>query len=142
MSGETGYVGEAATIRAWFEDEWESGVPIKLLENAAKFAKPDNAPWARLSIHSNDAHVASVGGPNVRFRHLGDIVLEVFAPEGIGDGRARELADLGCSIIRGRSENGVQVWAPKAIPAGTKDGWYQINVVAPFSRDEDFTIHS
>jgi len=142
MSGSaSGYQGEAAVIREWFEAGWESGVPLQLVENAPFPDKPTNAPWARLAVRSTDARVASVGGPSVRFRHAGDIILEVFVPEGVGDGRARELADLGCDIVRAREESGIRVWAPRAIPLGVRDGWYRINVVAPYERDETFTIH-
>ena len=137
-----GYVGEAATFRAWFSDGWEEGVPLALVENSAKFAKPTNAPWARLAIRPVDSEVASIGGPQVRYRQTGNLILEIFAPEGTGDGRARELADLACSIVRGREEARLRVWSARAIPLGVRDGWYRINVIAPYSWDEDYTPHS
>lgn len=136
----SGYQGEEATIRGWFKAEWPSGTPIQLIENSKFSDKPDNAPWARMTVRSTGARVASIGGPVQRHRHDGDIILEVWVPEGIGTGKAKELADLGCGIIRGKEEGGITVWSARAIPLGVRDGWYRINVIGSFSRDEDFTI--
>ena len=94
MSGESGYLDEAETIRDWFVAEWDSTVAIDIYENQ-KFTKPTDAHWARLTIRSQEGRPASIGGPNIRYRHDGNILLEVFAPEGVGDGRARELIDEG-----------------------------------------------
>lgn len=131
------YVSEGAAIRAWFTAEWESGVPIHLLENSEFTDKPENAPWARLAIRPNDVNAVAVGGPVTRYRYDGDIILEIFTPSGTGDGRAKELADLGDTILRGRAEDGIQVWAARAITLGVRDGWYRINVIARYQRDED-----
>ena len=139
----SGYVGEKATIRGWFRDGWESGVPIHLIEGSAFKDKPTNAPWARLAIRPREARVASVGGPTaVNFRHDGDIILEIFTPDGLGDGRATELADLGCSIIRGKQDGGIVCWSARAIPLGTRDGWVRVNVIGPYQRDEQFSVSS
>lgn len=136
------YQNEAGTIRAWFEDGWESGVPIHLIENSKFSDKPDDAPWARLLIRSQEAFPVSIGGPTIRYRHPGSIIVEIRVPEGIGDGRGRELADLACSIVRGKEEDGITVWSARAIPLGVRDGWYRINVLGTFSRDEDFTVQA
>lgn len=136
----SGYEGEAATVRGWFLAEWDSGIPIHLIENSPFPDKPDNAPWARLSIRNNPAGPATVGGPSRRYRHGGSIILEVFVPADIGDGLARELADAGATIIREKQEDGITVWSVQAIPIGVEDGWYRINVLGTFSRDEVFTV--
>ena len=137
----SGYVDEAATIRAWFAADWESGVPIHLIENSEFKDKPDNAPYAKLFIRPRDAFTAGVGGPQVRYRHPGDIILEIRVPEGVGDGRARELADAGCDIIRGREEGMLRVWSARAIALGVRDGWCRFNVLGSYSWDGDFTVH-
>lgn len=138
----SGYLGEAETIRDWFVAEWDAdAVPIQIYENV-KFDQPDDEPWARLTIRSRDAAPASIGGPAVRYRHPGAIILEIFNPVGHGDGRARELADEGLAIIRGRQEGGLTVWTAGAIPIGERDGWYKIDVLGTYSRDEDFAVQS
>ena len=141
MSGESGYLDEAETIRDWFVAEWDSTVAIHIYENQ-KFTKPTAAHWARLTIRSQEGRPASIGGPSVRYRHDGNIILEVFAPEGTGDGRARELVDEGLAIIRGREEGGIIVWTARAIPIGVRDGWYKINGLGLYQRDEDFNVQS
>jgi len=136
----SGYVGEAATIRGWFDSEWDATVPIHMVDGSAFKDKPDNGPWARMAIQSRGAEVASIGGPAVSFRHTGDVVVEIFVPEGVGDGRGRALADLACDILRGKQDGGIVVWNARAIPLGVHDGWYRINVIGPYQRDEDFEI--
>jgi len=138
----SGYIGEAETIRGWFLAEWDSGVPIHVYENTKFTDKPDDAIWARLRVLSRDAYPAAIGGPTIRYRHDGDIILEIFAPESTGDGAARSLADDACAIMRGREDGGIVVWTARAIPLGVRDGWYRINVVGSFSRDEDFALQS
>ena len=138
----SGYLGEAETIRKWFRSEWDSGVPIHLIEGGNFPDKPDDGPWARLAIRSRDGYPAAIGGPTIRYRHDGDIILEIFTPEGGGDGPARALVDSGCEIVRGRDEDSIVVWNVRAIPLGVRDGWYRINVIASFSRDEDFALQS
>lgn len=139
----SGYEGEAETIRAWFRSEWDSGVPIQIFENVAFKDKPDDEHWARLRVRSFEGAPATIGGPDVKYRHDGDIILEIFSPEGVGDGRARELADEALEIIRGREEGGITVWRAWAVPIGNRgDGWYRINALGSYSRDEDFTLQS
>lgn len=137
-----GYVGEDAAIRTWFQAEWEAGVPIHLIEGSAFREKPTNAPWARLLIRPRASAVVSVGAPIIRHRHVGSVIVEIFTPDGNGDGRAKELGDLACDILRGRQENGVVVWNARAIPLGVQDGWVRVNVIAPYQRDQDFTVQN
>lgn len=139
----SGYLDEAETIRGWFLSEWDSGVPIHIYENQKFADKPDDEAWARLAIRSRSEGVpAAVGGPQVKYRHPGSIILEIFTPGGVGDGRARELADEGAAIIRARQEDGIIVWTTGAVVLGVRDGWYRINVIGTYTRDEDFTVQS
>ena len=128
MPSPDGYVGEAATIRAWFESEWPSGTPIQLIENDS-FDRPDDSAWARLLIRSRDGSPATVGGPLRRYRYPGDVIVEIKVPEYTGDYVLRDLAD-----------GGITVWSVRAIPLDPKDGWARMHVLGSYSRDQTHTI--
>lgn len=132
------YVSEAALIRNRFESQWSSPIPAFILENK-KVSKPTDAPWVRMTIQNGDANVACVGGSTIRYRHDGSVIVEIWTPLGEGDGEARELGDLAASIFRGWESGGLRFWAPRVVPLGERNGWYRVNMIAPFQRDTDFS---
>jgi|GEM_PF-1628197 len=139
MPSPDGYVGEAATIRGWFEGEWPSGTPIQLIEGSPFTERPDDAAWARLRIRNTDGGPATVGGPLRRYRYWGDIIVEIKAPAHVGDGALRELADQALDIIRDREDGGITVWRVRALPLSPEDGWNRMNVLGSFTRDQTHT---
>lgn len=133
-----GYEAEASLIRARFEEQWDPRVPVNYPN------MPDNKPaartaWLRLSILPTDARVASIGGPAVRYRHDGDIIAEIHAPENQGSGPALALADDVCAAFRAWRSGELIAWAPRVVVVGNRDGWYVVNVIAPYQRDETFS---
>jgi hypothetical protein len=131
-----GWASEYATIRAQFMDNW-GGETIVAEENAA--GEPtDQVAWIRFQVLGTDGRVAGIGGPQTRYRHDGDVVIEIFAPLNHGVGRSRELADKASSILRGLQVGGITFWAPRLIKVGPRGAWYRMNLICPFQRDEVF----
>lgn len=131
-----GYETEANEIRSHFDTEWADETPVDWPNTA--FAKPDRDPWIRFRIRPADAGQADMAS-SPRFRHDGAVIVQVFVREHTGDGRAKELADKAAAIFR-RTTIGSSVFrTPRANDIGPDGrGWYQINVIAPYYRDEVF----
>lgn len=140
----TGYLGEMEAIEDRFKSEWGDLTPIEFKN--APITKPgdenggDLGPWVRFRIHPSSAVVASVGGPNVRFRHAGDVIVEIFTPLHSGPKSIRELVDAAASIFRGWRQDGITFWAPRAVEVDAAKGWDRMNVIAPYQRDESFAL--
>lgn len=130
------WLEEYATIRAAFIDEWGSET-IVVEDNAA--AKPtDQVAWIRFQVLGTDARVAGIGGPQTRYRHDGDVVIEIFGPLNKGPGRVLELADKASALLRGLQVGGITFWAPRLIRVAPDRAWYRRNLICPFQRDEVF----
>jgi hypothetical protein len=126
-----GYEAEQVAIESRFESQWAGRTPVAYPN--VPFSKPNASPWVRLTVMSGSAFLAGI--PRY-FRHPGVIDIQVFVPEGVGSKDALLLADQAAAVFRVASFNGVVCRTPYVVPAGTNDGWYQVNVSVPFQRDE------
>lgn len=131
-----GWLEEYATIRSAFIDQW--GSTTKVVEDNAAMKPTDQRPWIRFQVLGTDARVATIGGPQTRYRHDGDVVIEIFAPLNTGPGRVLTLADQASSYLRGLRVEGITFWAPRLIRTGPNSAWHRRNLICPFQRDEVF----
>lgn len=123
-----------ATIRAYFAAQW-AGLTTVAYDDV-KFDIPNGATWARLTIRHSYGYQASIGSPGAnRFRSIGTVIVQVFAPEGNASKDARAKADAALEIFRGLSHQGIDFYDAYAREIGNADGWFQINVIAPFRYD-------
>ena len=145
------FTDAANTIRQRFNTEFHArrNTPIAfdnfagLLKSDGSFiSKPedsngDNVSWVRLSIRSNDAEIATMGGVgNRRFRQSGAMLVQVFVPTGVGDGTVYEIADDVGNAVRGVTVSGVRLKAttpPRFV--GPDGAWFQANLSTPFEFD-------
>lgn len=97
------------------------------------------AAWVRFNVVNGEAGLASIGVPggNTR-RHVGMIVVQVFVPLNTGAHIAREHADKVLDIFKNYALSGIRCRPGYAVDVGTSeaDGWHQMNVTIPFTRDE------
>lgn len=89
-----------------------------------------NAPWVRFAVITTGRAWPMTGTKRILY---GEVVVQIFAPSGSGDGVAATLADSIGALFSKYSASGVQCDEPQA-PAviGGADGWYQINAVIPW----------
>lgn len=131
-----GWLEEYAAIRSAFVDQW--GDTTLVVEDNSAARPTDQVPWIRFQVLGSDARVASIGGPQTRYRHDGDVVIEIFAPLNAGPGRVLQLADEASAYLRGLQIDGITFWAPRLVRVAENTSWHRRNLICPFQRDEVF----
>jgi hypothetical protein len=136
----SGYATEAATILGRLKTEWDDTTPIAWPN--VDFTPPATA-WIRPTLLASDAARREMGATGTRtFRHHGLLLVQVFTPEGSGDGSARTYAEQVCGIFRGVQAGGITYEGPTGeAPTARGDGrdgngWYMWTVTVPYTRDE------
>lgn len=128
-----GFQSSAAQVFQQFKTAW-THTPI-VFEN--EFYDPTNVEeWIRYTDHTSSARRASLGN-NALFRYRGIVAIQTFTKPSIGKGRALELSDYVTNIFRDQKIGATQFYVPYPNVIGTRDGWYQVNVLSPYYRDEE-----
>lgn len=129
------YEDATAAVRAHFETEWANETPIAWPDVA--FTPPERAPWVRFTMLHADGYQASIGDPgNNRQRRVGQVIVQVFQPQGEGSKQARQLADRAVDAFMNADVDGIHFHDVFAREIGNDgQGWYQINVIARFRYD-------
>ena len=92
------------------------------------------APWVRLTIVPGDTLTAAIGdGPNAR--HTGLLVLQIFTAERVSSAKAMQLADSLAQHVQYWQDGKFETQAASLARVGQQNGWYQVNVSAPFRAD-------
>ncbi len=127
------YAAERAVIRQRFAAAWNNRTPIAWPN--VDFRIPATA-WVRFGFFPGPADQISVGGGGQDlYRADGDVVIEIFAPRGKGDPEAAELTDLAVEAFRGFRTASIAFWTPRATAGEEVDGWWKVDVIAPYQRD-------
>lgn len=96
--------------------------------------------WVRFRIDEATAQWASMGDPGNNInRTRGEVSVSVFTEAGTGDERALEIADLITAAFISWEDAATRIRflvPPYVRPVGPDGKWYQINVIAPFERDD------
>lgn len=131
------FIEAEAEIRKFFNDAWAGATAIAWPD--LKFAIPDRENWVRFDCAENDGQQVSMGSPGSnRFRHYGIVTIQIFQPQDQGSKDARQLASNALGVFMGAvTTNGVHFQDVQGRQIGNDgNGFYQINVVAPFYYDE------
>lgn len=133
----SGFADERRAIEATFSAAY-STTTVKY-ENVS-FNKPNTA-WVALTVLSTEAKRITLGDNTQLHRFPGMIVVNIFTPEDKGTQEAREIADTISDIFRDAqfsagSSGLITCRTPSLDSVGTRDGWYQLNVITPFHRDK------
>lgn len=141
------YATQAAAIRARFYAGWKAAQGFTDAQMQTRVEWPNStltkpatpASWVRLAILPADAFRADLGEVKT-YRHIGLVTVQVFVPENTSDSAAWTLAEAACEVFRGVSEGGIHYEglrgeAPRIQTVGVKDGYYQLNVLAPYWSD-------
>ena len=90
-----------------------------------------NVPWVRFAVlGAGDVYEPLSAGAPVA--EAGRVAVQVFVPSGSGDGTASTLADSIADLFRNYTSSKLQCGAIKRQTIGDADGWYQINISAPW----------
>ena len=97
---------------------------------------PPSGPWVRFTAVNGAGITAGLGGSGAAMEVLdtGMVSLQVFTQEGKGSKIARQLIDAFVAIFEHQAFNGITTYSTTVTPAGTNNGWYQVNATIPFRR--------
>jgi hypothetical protein len=132
------FADERAAIEGRFSSQYGNTTPIQY-ENV-KFTRPATS-WVRLQIVNGEGDRISLGDNPQIFRSEGVIVVTIFTQEDTGTKEARELADVVDGIFReavfSSGNSGlIRCRVPRIEPIGTREGWYQLQVLTEYIRDK------
>lgn len=100
-----------------------------------KYNPVEGSPFIRVTI--KDGAGQKVGfGTTGRYRHTGVVITQIFVPDDTGTTAALQMADAVDLIWRGASFNGIHFQTPDVTIVGNVQGWFQVNVVAPYYWDD------
>lgn len=123
-----------AEIETRFAALW-SATPVAY-ENVAFEPPPDGGAWLRLTVASDGAALASIGGPPRRWRCRGRVVLEIHVPAGSGSRAALSLADEALDLFATWPDSALVFLPGAPAPAAGGDGDYRVVVTVPFRHDD------
>lgn len=94
-----------------------------------------NAPWVRFSVIAGGDLVdyLTPGGPKAA---SGYVAVQCFAPAGSGDGVISGHADGIAALFRAYQSGKLICGKADVRTIGEADGWYQINIVVPWTITE------
>jgi len=129
-------------IETRFKNGWSTRTPVKF--ESENFNQTGTS-WVRLSIRWGESIQAGLGSPGTRLeRHVGVIVLQIFAPVSGGTKTIADHADFAAALFRMVTEidevNGVEVayQTPSRAYAGEEKQMRQENLRIPFQVDALF----
>lgn len=130
-------------IRKFFDAAWTVAFPVPNTPVISwpdiEFTIPEAQTWVRFNCQENDGRQVSMGDPgNNRFRRFGIVTIQVFEPQGNTGKDARVKAAAARDLFTGaQTTGGVTFYDVYARQIGNDgNGYYQINVFAPFWYDE------
>lgn len=91
-----------------------------------------NAPWVRFTVLPGELQKPYIG-PQQDHDLWGYVSAQVFAPSGGGDGVARRAAWSIGELFRRYESGGLWCGLPEYRAVGDNEGFYQINVLVPWT---------
>jgi len=102
-----------------------------------KFEPEDEQTYVSFRIVHAFEDQASLGDSPL-FRAAGFLSIAIMTPEGTGTATAKKNADKIAAVFRGQTLSGIIFRAPRIEEVGNQNGYYQLNIIVPFQRDEVF----
>lgn len=132
------YADEERAIHERLATNWTT-TPIKY--GSAPFTEPSATHWIAIWIQNAEAQQIDLGVSNPLVRHLGRIVMQIFAPESVGVRVSKQYADTLGAIFAGQqfsagNSGTIRCRRATVVSVPPQHGWSQINVEIPFSRDK------
>jgi len=130
------YQDTHTVIRTYFNDIWLSGPyqDIDLVWPNVDYNAGPNDYWVRFAINDGDGFVATMGPSPIR-RYLGIVSIQIFAPQKLGDGELRRMADFVSDAFINFKHPYLFFKTPTIRDIGyEQERWYQLNLVIEFER--------
>lgn len=129
---------EREAINSMFDTVWGNTTPIKRTNLAAPKVT-DVKNYVALTYQTGQALQASVQ-ENALHRYPGLVIVQVFQKEDTGTSELRQLVGKVAEIFRRKDvivpgPACLRFETPYPLEVGANNGWYQVNVVCPFTRD-------
>jgi len=124
---------ERQLLETRFNDNW-SLTPIKWPNVTLTTYGLDE--WVAMHILRDPADQALIGNVQHLYRYPGVLAFQVFTVPNTGSRRAKELSTAISDIWRTKPFSGITVLQPIETDLGIVDGWYQLDIVFPYYRNE------
>jgi hypothetical protein len=133
-----------STIRTTFETAWATAqptIPLYHIDEEPPIEDIQNSTYVRLSITFGDGNQVAMGGGTTgrRVRTVGIAAVQVFQPNGQGDGQLYRLADSIASVWQVSTIAGIVFRATSAQAIQRDGSWVMLPVFTPFQADEYVT---
>lgn len=120
-----------------FKLQWANATPIKW--DGVPFIEPTGRAWVALFLLDGDSTQVTLE-TTPRYRDVGVVVNQIFAPQDGGTQEARRLSALAAAVWRGwTAQVGAAGWlwlrAPSLARVGESEGWLQFNVTCGYRFD-------
>lgn len=128
-----GFFSSTSDLEQYFATNWTyTGVAH---ENSL-FDSTNVNEWVRFIDQNASGNRAALGN-NPLYRYRGIVTIQVFVKPNVGQNRALSLADNVTALFRDQVISGIHFGVPQITKIGIRDGWYQVNVICPYYRDEE-----
>lgn len=107
---------------------------ITIIHENEKYDGSDNE-WIRLSSQTGSSNQITLGD-NPRFRYNNVCYVQIFTSPDSGSSKSLEISDAVTDLLRGKTLNGLTFKVPKNYKVGVSNGWYQVNVLIEFYRED------
>jgi hypothetical protein len=100
-------------------------------------SKPTDSAWVHLRIqHGEGSQISSGKEQSRRFRQPGVASVQIYVPEGTGDGLAYRIADDVKASLRGQTVDHVRFRSQGMARGGPDGAWWLLTVNVQFDFDE------
>jgi hypothetical protein len=128
-----GFFQAQSDVSQYFSDNWSH----TQVDYGNIYFDPKNLDeWVRFTDQVSTGRRASLGD-NPLYRYVGMVTVQIFVKPNAGEARALELCDFVTALFRDQRINGTQFRVPQPNKIGVRDGWYQVNAVCHYYRDEE-----
>lgn len=138
---------ERQVLEDRFNTLWPTLGNTKIKWENAPWDEPKEDPtWVAFSIQTGPGDQISLGD-DARSRYTGTVIIQVFQKERTGTGAANILAGQAADIFRRLEicvdESGLlRFRIPSKVTVGLNNGWFQINVICPYIRDQNHGLNT
>lgn len=135
------WANTTSTVRTTFSTAWTAlanSIPLYHIDQEPDLDTLQDSTFVRLAITFGESRQVAIGGgiSGRRVRTPGIAAVQVFQPNGLGDGQLYRLADSIASVWQVSTINGI-IFRATSLQAIQRDGpWVILPTFTPFQCDE------
>jgi hypothetical protein len=116
-----------------------SALSVSAVWDNAPEPPPSNALWARCAINFTSGQLLMIGNGNT-YRRTGELVVQVSAPIGIGEGSSLTELDAVVAAVEDSNFDGLRLHVSTQDESYAEGGWWKSTVRIPFDFDETIAL--